>query len=71
MSLGTDLAAARATRNITQRQLADYLHIKQAAVSMLESGELDVSPDLAARIREWISSGKGIARSAPRGPYKT
>lgn len=70
MSLAAELARVRKERNVTQGQLAAYLHVKQATVSMFESGELEITPELSARISEWVRSGKGVTNGAPRGAYR-
>ncbi len=61
---------ARIDRGMTQRELADYLHVKQAAVSMIESGEDHPDEGLSSRISSWIGSGGAPKTSTPRGPYK-
>ena len=62
---------ARLERGVTGTQLAERLHIKQAMVSMIESGEAEYSEELAGRIRGWIDSGAGPLTPPKRGPYKT
>jgi ribosome-binding protein aMBF1 (putative translation factor) len=68
---GQRIAAARKDRNMTQGQLANELRIKQATLSMIESGELEPSDDMRRSIKAWIDSGKGPREKAPRGPYRT
>ncbi len=70
-NLAAKMAKARKERNVTQGQLADRLHIKQAMVSMIEGGEAEYSTELAGRIRSWIDSGAGALKKSARGPYKT
>lgn len=69
--LAKRMESARKERGVTQGQLADRLHIKQAMVSMIESGEAEYGEELAGRIRGWIDSGAGALKKAARGPYKT
>jgi len=63
------MAKARLERGVTQAQLAERLHVKQAMISMIEAGEADYSQELAGRIRGWIDSGAGAPKKSPRGPY--
>lgn len=67
MTLGERLAKARVERNVTQKQLAAHFRVQQAAISMLESGELDPSDGLAKLAEDWIKSGRGVTIAAPRG----
>lgn len=69
--LGISMEKARKERGVTQGQLADRLHVKQATISMIETGEIDYSTELAGRIRSWIDSGEGPSKPSARGPYKT
>ena len=67
---------ARLDRKMTQAQLADVLGVKQAMVSMFESGDERgrYGDDLVKRIEAWIRSGRGPRLKAPRGPrgpYRT
>ena len=68
--MGTKVASARRERGMTQEQLAGELRIKQASLSMIESGELDIGKDLKGRIEGWLESGKGARSKAARGPYR-
>lgn len=70
-ALAKRLEAARKERGVTQGQLAERLHIKQAMVSMIESGEAEYGTELADRMKGWIDSGAGALKKAARGPYKT
>jgi DNA-binding XRE family transcriptional regulator len=56
---------------MTQGQLAEYLRVRQATVSMLESDELEPSDGLAEMIERWLASGAGPRKKSERGPYKT
>ena len=69
--LAAAMEKARKDRGVTQGQLAERLHVKQAMVSMIESGEAEYSEELAGRIRGWIDSGAGPLTPPKRGPYKT
>lgn len=68
--LATAMEKARKERGVTQGQLADRLHIKQAMISMIETGEADYGSELAGRIQGWIDSGAGASKKSARGPYK-
>ena len=70
-SLAKKMTEARKERGVTQNQLAERLHVKQAMVSMIETGEAEYSEELAGRIRGWIDSGAGPLAKPARGPYKT
>jgi transcriptional regulator with XRE-family HTH domain len=69
--LAVAMEKARKERGVTQGQLAERLHIRQAMVSMIEGGEADYGDELAGRIRGWIESGSGASKKPARGPYKT
>ena len=66
-TIGERLAKARVDRNVTQKQLAAHLHISQAALSMIETGELDPEDGTWRLIDGWIKSGGGVTIQAPRG----
>ena len=68
MGLIERMTKTRIDRKMTQLQLADRLGVKQAMVSMLESGEEPLSDGLASRIKGWIDSGAGPRLKSPRGP---
>jgi transcriptional regulator with XRE-family HTH domain len=70
MAIGDRMRKARLDRGMTQPQLAKYLRVGQAMLSMIESGEAEASDDLARRISDWIASGKGPQEQAKRGPYR-
>ncbi len=67
---GKRVSDARKNRNMTQGQLANHLGVRQAMVSMLETGEAEPSDELRARVNEWIASGRGPRQKSPRGPYR-
>ncbi len=67
--LGNRMAKARVDRGVTQGDLAKRLGVRQAMVSMIESGEAEYSEDLAGRIKTFINSGAGPTQKSPRGPY--
>lgn len=69
MSLVERMKRARLERDMTEAQLAQALRVRQSAVSMVESGELEVSQELAKNIEAWIASGKGAPKTK-RGPYQ-
>lgn len=72
-TLGERLRRARLERDVTEAQLAARLGIRQSALSMLESGEMEPGDDLASRAKAWISSGSGAggpSNKAARGPYR-
>jgi transcriptional regulator with XRE-family HTH domain len=69
-ALAAKATAARKERGMTQGQLAERLHVRQSMLSMFETGEENVSEELAGRIRAWIDSGAGPTKKSPRGPYK-
>ena len=66
--LGARVTRARLERGVTQAQLAEYLHVKQASISMLESGELEPTDHFQAALEAWLASGSSPRRPAPRGP---
>lgn len=66
--LGERVTRARLERGMTQGQLAERLHVKQASISMLESGELEPTEGLASQLKAWLASGAGPKNPAPRGP---
>lgn len=68
--LAKKMEAARKERGVTQGQLAERLHVKQAMISMIEGGEAEYGEELAGRIRGWIESGAGAPKKSARGPYK-
>ena len=68
--LATRMAKARTDRGMTQGQLAEKLGVRQAMVSMIETGEAEYGEDLGKRIKTFIDSGAGPATKPPRGPYK-
>lgn len=73
MALVERMATARKDRGMTQKQLADHLKVKQATVSMLETGELsvdEIGEGLTKLIKDWIDSGAGPRKKPARGPYK-
>jgi transcriptional regulator with XRE-family HTH domain len=67
--LGARMAKARTERGMTQAQLAERLHVRQAMVSMIEANEAEYSDELAKRIRSWVDSGAGPKTPSARGPY--
>ncbi len=70
MSLGSQIEKARTERGMTQKQLAEYLRVKQATVSMIEEGSLEPGEGLEKLLRTWLASGAGPRKKPARGPYK-
>ena len=68
--LAARVAAARKERGMTEKQLAERMHVRQSMISMFESGEDEVGEELAGRLKQWIDSGAGPSAPAKRGPYK-
>lgn len=69
--LASRMNKTRVERKMTQQQLADRLHVKQAMVSMIEAGESVPGDELSTRIKAWIASGAGPRSKSARGPYAT
>jgi len=68
-ALGTWLRAARERRNTTEAQLAKHLDTEQSMIAMIEKGEADPSPELAAKLRTWIQNGTRPGPATKRGAY--
>lgn len=65
-----EMAKARTERGMSKEQLAEKLGVRQAMVSMIETGEAEYSDELGKRIKTFIDSGAGPATKPARGPYK-
>ena len=57
MSFGDDLRTLRATRNLTQAELAEKALTSRVFISYLETGKMLPSPDLEARLRKALAWG--------------
>ena len=66
-ALGTELAAARHRRALSQQQLAHQLGISQAAASMFERGVIRPRPALLGRLAAAL--GADVTHLAPLADY--
>ena len=55
MSFGEDLRTLRATRGLTQRQLAEKAVTSRVFISYLETGLMLPTPDLEKRLRKALN----------------